>query len=432
MKLFDVISSANSNLLRNKGRSLLTILAVFIGCFTIIMTTGINTGVSSYIDRQVESAGGEGHLDIIPAGMMDMMPGMSLGSGEVQEYNPDQSSATMQTISSEDIAEIESIRGIQSARVFNMVEVEYIESLENDKKFIINVAELPTETINIDLAAGRQVDTNSNRLEITLDYNYPEALGYSNVGDVLEQTVRLGVRNVVTGEITKIEAYVVGVQNASVVSMGRSWVNPALNDRLHNTIMAGMPEQYKDRAFFATAQIHSDYLSDEEVKRIVGEIEELGLTAMTIEDQAGMIKAFFDAITMVLTIFGVIALLAASIGIINTLFMAVQERTREIGLMKAMGLSKRKIYSMFSIEAVALGFWGSTLGVAMAFAAREVANHVSGQTFLSGLPGFTLVEFNPSTLITIVLIVMFIAFLAGSLPARRASKKDPIEALRYE
>lgn len=145
-----------------------------------------------------------------------------------------------------------------------------------------------------------------------------------------------------------------------------------------------------------------------------------------------MVQSVFSAITVVLTIFGVIALVAASIGIINTLFMAVQERTREIGLMKAMGLGKGKIRLMFSVEAIALGFWGSAVGVGLAFVARAILNRVAVNTFLKNLPGFTLIQLHWSALIVIALIVMAIAFLAGALPARRASKLNPIDALRYE
>jgi putative ABC transport system permease protein len=145
-----------------------------------------------------------------------------------------------------------------------------------------------------------------------------------------------------------------------------------------------------------------------------------------------MIKSFFDAIILVFTIFGGIALLAASIGIINTLFMAVQERTREIGLMKAMGLGKGKIFLMFSIEAISLGFWGSAIGVGVAYLAKAIINPIAADTFLKDLPGFHLMEFDILTLAWLILLVMAIAFLAGSLPARRAAKKDPIEALRYE
>jgi putative ABC transport system permease protein len=153
---------------------------------------------------------------------------------------------------------------------------------------------------------------------------------------------------------------------------------------------------------------------------------------MSVEDEVGMFKTFFDVILIVFNIFGGIALAAASIGIINTLFMAVQEHTREIGLDKALGMSNGKVFLSFSAEAIMLGFWGSALGIAVSYVVGQLANNVASQTFTKDFPTFKLAIFEPATMISIALIIMFIAFLAGTLPARRASKKNPIDALRYE
>jgi putative ABC transport system permease protein len=112
--------------------------------------------------------------------------------------------------------------------------------------------------------------------------------------------------------------------------------------------------------------------------------------------------------------------------------MAVQERTKEIGLMKAMGMSGRKVFLLFSIEAVLLGFWGSLLGSLAGVGVGLIANQIARETFLKDLAGFELTVFSVASVAIIMLIIMGIAFLAGTLPARRASKKDPIDALRYE
>lgn len=161
-------------------------------------------------------------------------------------------------------------------------------------------------------------------------------------------------------------------------------------------------------------------------------MSEKGYTAATIDDQIGIFKQVIDAIIMVFNFFAAIALLAASFGIVNTLFMAVQERTKEIGLMKAMGMGSNKVFLLFSIEAILLGFWGSLLGSLAGIGVGKLANAVATDTFLKDLAGFELTRFPLTSILTIMLIIMAIAFLAGTLPARRASKKDPIEALRYE
>lgn len=83
MRLIDILKSASSNLWRNKGRTLLTVIAIFIGAFTISLTTGVNNGVNDYIDRQISGVGGEDQLMVFPESQM------SSGNEDPQEYNPD-------------------------------------------------------------------------------------------------------------------------------------------------------------------------------------------------------------------------------------------------------------------------------------------------------------------------------------------------------
>jgi putative ABC transport system permease protein len=112
--------------------------------------------------------------------------------------------------------------------------------------------------------------------------------------------------------------------------------------------------------------------------------------------------------------------------------MSVQERTKEIGLMKAMGMGGGKIFLLFSGEAVMLGFWGSLIGSAVAIGIGQIINHFVLTTFLKDLEGLQLLAFSPASVAGIIGIVMGIAFLAGTLPAIRAARQNPIDSLRYE
>ncbi|MFC5127154.1 ABC transporter permease [Pseudoclavibacter helvolus] len=112
--------------------------------------------------------------------------------------------------------------------------------------------------------------------------------------------------------------------------------------------------------------------------------------------------------------------------------MSVQERTREMGLMKAMGMGSGRVFTLFSVEAAFIGLLGSAIGALVAVVAGTVISAALATTLLADLPGLTLIAFDPVSIGVVIVVVMIIAFLAGTLPAARAARADPVESLRYE
>lgn len=434
MRVLDVIHDANANLWRSKLRSFLTILAIFVGSFTIILNSAINAGVNDFMDKQIENMGGEGYLEMMPTEAYDTLAGM-LGSTGPQEYTEDKDSSNASTyIKDEQIEKAKKIDGIKVFNVLPNSTADYVTSKKTDKRYRINL-NLVVEGISFDMSNGVSPNTDKDApYEIAVNEDLAKVLGYENVADIVGETIQIAVpKNLACYTAVKrsecqeiIDVKVSGTQAPGILSMGGSRANLTLWNRVNAINYEGMPAE-TNRSYQATADVEPDKIKD-----VQKALEEIGLKAMSVEDEVGMFQSFFDAILIVFNIFGGIALVAASIGIINTLFMAVQERTREIGLDKALGMSNGKVFLSFTTEAIMLGFWGSAFGIIVSMIVGNIANKVAIETFLSDFPTFQLTIFEPWTMISIALIIMFIAFLAGTLPARRASKKNPIDALRYE
>ena len=434
MRLTDIIKRANHNLWRNRSRTILTTLAITVGSLTIMLTVGINAGVNGYIDKQVESTGGNDIIEVMPKGIADRMSSMmTLGATEVQEYQSNQEQSQQVSLTDRDSAGIKRLKGVKLAKLSDLLYPSYItRDRDEAKKYKLTVGPLAANSIKLDLAAGRSVRIDGSEAEAILPDRYLEPLGFSSAKQAIGQVVRVGVLYRLGGQIDEVKIRIVGVQNQSIVGFGRVFLNDAAGRLIRSAYLTGMPEALRSQHGLIIIQVKPGYESKEKLAQIKQELTNMGYSSISEDDYISSIKLFFNAITVILTIFGVIALITASIGIVNTLLMSVQERTREIGLMKAMGLSSGRIFALFSLEAVSLGFWGGMLAAGLAVVIKQTVNPWAGRNFLSGLPGFNLIELNPLYVGVIVVIVMVVAFLAGTLPAKRATKQDPIQALRYE
>ena len=434
MRLTDIIKRANHNLWRNRSRTILTTLAITVGSLTIMLTVGINAGVNGYIDKQVESTGGNDIIEVMPKGIADRMSSMmTLGATEVQEYRSNQGQSQQVSLTDRDLAGIKRLKGIKLAKLSDLLYPSYItRDRDGTKKYKLTVGPLAASSIKLDLAAGRSVRIDGSEAEAILPDRYLEPLGFSSAKQAIGQMVRVGVPHRLGDQIDEVKIRIVGVQNQSIVGFGRVFLNDTAGRLISSAYLTGMPEALQSQHGLIIIQVKPGYESKEKLAQIKQELTNMGYSSISEDDYISSIKLFFNAITVILTIFGVIALITASIGIVNTLLMSVQERTREIGLMKAMGLSSGRIFALFSLEAVSLGFWGGMLAAGLAVVIKQTVNPWAGHNFLSGLPGFNLIELNPLYVGAIVVIVMVVAFLAGTLPAKRATKQDPIQALRYE
>lgn len=431
MKFRDVVTSAIANSFRSKLRTTLTVIAIFIGAFTLTITTAIGTGVSSYINNQVASVGAPDVLTITKTA-----PDTTTGDGPAK-YDPSSTAVTggagggfatgLTMLTSSDLAEIAATPGVSSVNPLVGVTPDYIQYGSGGKyQLTVNAAAALTKP---SLAAGAQLDDSSSQNQIMLPTTYLPSLGLGSPANAVGKTVTIAITDYL-GTRHLVSATVVGVANKSLIS-GGAGLNSHATNTLHSIQNQGRPADLQKGYEAATARFSSSATAAD-VNTIKHRLHKQGFTAQTVADQIGSFETVINGIIGVLDAFAVIALIAAGFGIINTLLMSVQERTREIGLMKAMGMSGRKVYALFSSEAVFIGFLGSAIGAGIGIAFGSLISHVLANTALSSLPGLQIMQFSPTSIATIIIVVMLIAFLAGTLPARRAARQNPIDALRYE
>lgn len=172
----------------------------------------------------------------------------------------------------------------------------------------------------------------------------------------------------------------------------------------------------------------------EEVKNVSKEIEKLNFSVSSKASYTEIIKTQSNFIKGIFSAGGIIVLLVSAIGVINTMSMAVFEKTKSIGIMKAQGASKSNITTIFTVQSGVLGFIGGVMGTIFAIILSILVNNIIvRQMKIKGVDDIGNVCSAPFwVMLAAIGFAVFISIIAGLIPARRAAKLDPVESLRYE
>lgn len=429
MKVLDIFRTALANTLRTKLRTFLTVTAVVVGAFTLTLTSGIGAGINQYIDAQVEAMGDTNMVSVMPVATSDA--NVSFSASEPSEYDPEAESTSsefgMPALDDDDIEALEELDHVTSVDPVVFVNAQYLETSDGTQWRVPSVG-FPSEQTMVEFAAG-EPSTDDDAYELVIPSAWLTIFDAQQAQDVIGAEVTLAA-NDLEGNTEMIDATITGVSEETITGAGAVPIPSAgLAKRLAdiNNTAAGMtiPTTY------IQAIVMVDDLAANE-QQVKDDLAELGMSGQTVEDQMGLISGIIDAITWVFNGFALIALLAASFGIVNTLLISVQERTRQIGLYKALGMTNGKVFTLFSTEAIVIGLMGSVIGIGLGVLVGVVGNTLLVNGPLESVPGLSLFAVEPVALLVIAGVIMLIAFLAGTLPARRAATKDPIEALRYD
>ena len=171
-----------------------------------------------------------------------------------------------------------------------------------------------------------------------------------------------------------------------------------------------------------------------ELEQVRAKITDAGFGSFSIVDELDQIRTVFLIIDSVLGLLGGISLLVASFGIANTMIMSILERTREIGIMKAIGAEDREIKLIFFVEAAVIGLVGGVVGVLVAWGIDELANYLAYR-FILKPQGASFIDFfdlPPYLWLGAIVFALLVSIAAALYPASRAARIDPVRALRHD
>lgn len=387
----------------NKTRALLTMLGVIIGVGSVILLTAIGNGLQTYVEKQFASFG---------ATNIFVLPGNIFGEGGGFSAENQISALLTNKLRLKDMQDISRLR-------------EHVKDVAPEYTISMKVSfkdKSKRATIYGTNAAYAQItgtETEKGRFFSEAEYNSNTrvaVLGYKTSEELFGGTDPIG-KNVTIGSM---QFEVVGVAK----ERGGSFGGPSFDTFVYVPVEILM----KMNGSTTITQVTVQARSREQIEPAIAEIKKL-LSRRLKEDEFSVIEQtqiletinqILGALTAGLGGIAAISLVVGGIGILNIMLVSVIERTREIGLRKALGATPNIILIQFLIEAATLSVIGGMLGTLLAYLLTLVINQFIPATVTLGA---VMIAFGVSAAVGIIF---------GVIPARRASKLSPIEALRYE
>jgi len=392
----DYLRFAVNNILHRKIRSWLTVLGIIIGVAAIIALISVSQGLKGSIEEQF-STFGAGRILISAKGFQG--PG-SASSG----------------LTEKDVDTVKRLSEFKyvTPTLFTTAEIKY----SNEVKFT-SVQGLPAEDyskafqdVGIEVEEGRNIRTGEKKVAL---------IGYRVANEMFDKEVRLKSKLEINGE----EFRVVGIMKE---------IGNAQDDNSINIPLDAYRDAFNepDHVDIIIAQAKEGVNIPETQKKLERELKKArddeNYQVLTAEQIAQQINNILGVVQIVLIGIAAISLVVGGIGIMNSMYTSVLERTREIGIMKSIGAKNKNILTIFLIESGLLGLVGGLFGVAIGIGIGQIVTLAAKQ----GGYGFLKVPISPTIILFGLGFAFIVGMASGTLPAVKASRLNPVDALRNE
>ena len=407
MKIIDVLEETYSALTANKVRTSLTMLGIIIGIASVISMISIGQGAQSSIQSSIQSIGSN-LLQVTPGAQRT--PGVQVSTGR---------GASRTLLTADATAITQSVTGVKAVAPDLSSRYQVTAKGTNTNTSVDGVTAAYTDVRNVSIDLGNFITDQNNKTLARV-----AVLGPTARDDLF------GVGTDPTGQVIKINGMQFNVVGVTKAKGGSGFGS---QDDMIFIPLSSAQKFLAGADYVSTISVEAD--SADIMTQVQADITNLLLTRHKISDPTAADFTVFNqsdivatassvtsTFTLLLAAVAGISLVVGGIGIMNMMLTTVTERTREIGLRKAIGAKSKDISLQFLIEAVSMTFVGGIIGVALGWGVGYIVTYLGIiQTSISLMSVF--LAFGVSAGIGIIF---------GYYPARRASKLNPIEALRFE
>ncbi|ALC87593.1 macrolide ABC transporter permease [Bacillus sp. FJAT-22090] len=428
----DQVDFVRQHIKKNKLRVFMTVLAATMGCAFLIVLASIGFGIQDTMRKEILQDQAITEVEVYPNGDEE------LDISQIRSIEHIDAIVQRLNLNAMANSQIED-RSLQGNVILTNFDEEQKSNLQLSEG---RMPEKDNEIIvGYQFAESLLTDAERKEMEQNAEENAEQIGGYKD--SLIGKTISLSLQSYETEEAfqEKWNFTIVGVTE----NPARDWiidtnvlVNESWKDKFKEVIVANSEiEVVEEDLFYAQTKVFTSSL--EHVKSVTEDLKEKGYNVYSVSEQLEQIDVFFMAFKIGLIFVGTIAVLISSIGIFNTMTMAVTERTREIGVMKAIGASPKLIQRLFLMESAWIGIIGTVLAVIISYAVSLLANLVLPMVVGAALGDediqnlsitFSLI---PWQLVVIASIISIgVAMISGWRPARKATNIDVIHALRQE